>query len=390
MIDCATYIKNNEYKFFRFILMLYFVPRYLEFTTFINYETLNSFFKISKLVSYILVIGLFLVKTYETKKLNIRHLLFIGLIIVFYIFMLFLNGSRTILIVLLFSLCFNEDNFAIYIKDILTFSVIFYLLTVVSCGAGLIENVVTSRDKFGGVWTAGGYGFEYSGQMIMMLIPIVMMYYYIKGEKIKLKDNILWLLITCLVYSKCKTIMGAFVIILFIVAFNIIKTNNILNSLLVNSRFISYAPLFFSVIALVLIVLYRQNTELGNALDVLVNGRLSVFSRVYDNYGIKMFGTGFVNNTLDGRYEIVDSEYLFMLVSDGIVYFLISLIICFSLIRYAQMKNDYILVLIWITVFFNAIFNNGIFGLVMNPFSILAVPSVEMLFKSAFSAEKEC
>lgn len=100
-----------------------------------------------------------------------------------------------------------------------------------------------------------------------------------------------------------------------------------------------------------------------------------------NNYGVKLFGTNFVNNANNGFYEILDSEYVHMLVGEGIFYLIISLILCSFLLEYARKKKDYYLVLVWIIILFNAIFNNGIFNLVMNPFGIVLTISIRECIK---------
>ena len=115
-------------------------------------------------------------------------------------------------------------------------------------------------------------------------------------------------------------------------------------------------------------------------IDRLLNGRLSVTDRIIDRYGIGLWGSSFENNTLDGKYEIIDSEYLYNALNAGVVYLVISLVLCVLIVKYVQMKNDACLTLIWSMVFINAIINNGIWGIVMNPFSILLVPALKDCF----------
>ena len=43
-----------------------------------------------------------------------------------------------------------------YIRSLFNISVVLYVITFISSKAGIIENVITSRDKLGGAWIAGG------------------------------------------------------------------------------------------------------------------------------------------------------------------------------------------------------------------------------------------
>lgn len=368
-----------KYLMFIMIVLLYFIPKYFEYTTFVNIDAFSSLITILKTISYILALSWFVLKLLLDKKVPYSFLIIVFPILVYYTYQSVMAGENAIFTVLLFSLIFEDEFLNRYITLILRISIFLYCITVISSQLGLIENVVTSRNKFGGIWIAGGNGFGYSGQMIMMLIPIVFIYYYVHRERIKWKDNLFWLLVTLFVYLKCKTIMGGMLIILFIVLFNLFKCKPAFGKKFLKSGFVKYCSVFFSILSFLLVTLYSKGTAIGRYLDIIVNGRLSVTQRVIESYGIHLLGSDFTNNTLDGHYEIVDSEYMNMLISGGIIFLVISLILCIFIMMYVQ-KIDNCLTLIWLLVFFNAIFNNGIFGLVMNPFSILVIPALKKVF----------
>ena len=369
-----------NYLFFFIIVSLYFIPKYLEYTTFYNIPLIAPTAAVLKSVSYVLALCWFCAKTLATKKVSYRFMLLVMPVLIYYTYQAVIADHNTIFVVLLFSLIFEEKYLRCYVSYALVMSCLLYCITILACQAGFIENVITSRDKFGSVWIAGGNGFGYAGQMIMLLIPIVFLYYYKYDRKIKWYNNIFWIAISGIVYYKCKTIMGFVLILLFIILYNINSQNGRLLKKIFQSQFITLSPIIFAVASIFFIGLYNTGSRLGYYLDIVVNGRLSVASRVIQSYGIRFLGTAFENNTLNGNYEILDSEYIHMLVAEGILYLLISLFLCVCVIRYTQ-KKEQTLVLIWLMIFMNAAFNNGIFGLVMNPFSILLVPALKSRFR---------
>lgn len=369
-----------DYLFFFIIISLYFIPKYLEYTTFYNIPLIAATSSVLKSVSYALALCWFCTKTLAAKKVSYRFMLLVIPVLVYYTYQAAIADHNTIFVVLLFSLIFEEKYLKNFVSYALTMSCLLYCITILACQAGFIENVITSREKFGSIWTAGGNGFGYSGQMIMMLIPIVFLYYYKQAGKIKWYNNIFWVIISGIVYYKCKTIMGFVLILLFIILYNISSQYSKLSKKVFQSKFITLSPIIFAVASILLIGLYNTGSRLGHYLDIVVNGRLSVAGRVIQFYGIKFLGTDFENNTLNGNYEILDSEYIHMLAAEGILYLIVSLFLCVCIIRYTQ-KKEQTLVLIWLMIFMNATFNNGIFGLVMNPFGILLVPALKSCFK---------
>lgn len=384
---------NLNYMVFLIIISMYFVPKYLEFTTFYYYDWVKKMVFIFKNLSYALAMMWFLIRIIRTiitkntlkkikkRKINVNLLVAICLIGVYLSYQAFFKDVKAIFVVFLLSLIFDEQYLEKYIKYIFNCSCILYVFTIVSCKIGIIENAITERHKFGGIWTAGGNGFEYSGQMIMMLIPIVFMYYFLKKNKISMLDNLLWTCISIVVFSQCKTIMGLLLIFIFIIAFNIIFKWKCSWIWIIKSKIMRMIPVISCMLISFLELLYRKGIPFMTAIDGLLNGRLSVTSRVIDGYGITLFGTIFENNTLDGRYEIIDSEYLYYAIKAGVLYLIVSLILGVLIIRYVQKKKDVCLTLIFSMVFINAIINNGIWGIVMNPFSILLVPAIKDYFE---------
>lgn len=368
-------------------IMAYFIPRYLEYTTFVNIGILGTLIAGLKAASYLLALVWLFIRAVRGRKCPLLFLLVITAVLGYFTYQAGIKKHNTLFIVLLFSLVLDECYFDRYLTVILRSSVVLYVLTLLASAGGLIENVTTSRNKFGSVWVAGGNGFGYSGQMIMMLIPIVFMYYYKHDGRIRWWDHLLWVAVSALVYYRCKTIMGFALILLFIVLYAAVSCSSAWMDRVMQSFLVRVSAVIFCGVSLLLIILYNKGLSIGTTLDVVVNGRLSVASRVIQRYGIRLLGTGFVNNVIDDNYEILDSEYVHMLVSGGIVYLLIVLAVCVCIMRLAQ-KRGRTLTLIWLMIFFNAVFNNGIFGLVMNPFSILLVPALRSGLRSGLFRRK--
>lgn len=382
---------SGDYVVFLMIVLMYFVPKYFEFTTFYAYENVKTITLVLKNMSYFCAISWYFIRVIKKRKISCKLLLVVCISFIYLSYQAFFRDINALFIVFLLSLLFDERYFYKYIKNIFLCSCFLYIFTIAACKMGIIENVFTERNKFGNIWIAGGNGFGYSGQMIMMLIPIVFLFYYFRRDKIRWIDNIIWIAITSVVYSQCRTIMGAVLICLFILVFNLSGIAKRESGFLTNSKLVTWSPVIFAAVSICLVELYEKGWGLAYYLDVVVNGRLSVASRVIERYGIKILGTEFVNNTLNDKYEILDSEYMQMLVGGGYIYTIVALIIGVCIMRFVQ-KRDGLLTLIWGMIFFNAIFNNGIYGLVMNPFCIVVVPAIKDVFcrgRSMFDAKRK-
>lgn len=370
--------KIGSYHVFMFIFMLYFIPKYLEYTTFIKSENIQTWIDVIKNISYILAFLYLIIRILKKNKFYASFFCILISALIYFSYQGFFLDRKSVFVVLIFSAIFEEQYFNNFITALYRISVLLYLLTIFSCKLGIIENVSTTRIKFGMEWIAGGNGFNYSGQMIMMLIPIVFMYYYRKRGKIKFLDNIVWIVINVAVFLQCLTIMGFLLNLVFILLFNVlqykIKKQKVL---LLDRKRVKNLPYIFTLITLILLWIYKNIPQIGVPLDNLFNGRLNLGNIMIKNYGVELFGTRFRNNTLYGYYEILDSEYLQMLVGEGVLYLIIALILSSFMLEYGREKKDYYLVLIWVMILFNAVFNNGIFNLVMNPFGIILTISIK-------------
>lgn len=377
--------KVNAYYIFAVIFVLYYIPRYIEYTTFIKIDEIKLIVTFTKLISYMLAFSYIVYKIVQKKSIS----LLLSTIMFFFLFQSFLGERKSVFVVLLFSTIFEEEYMDKYIRSLFNISVVLYVITFISSKAGIIENVITSRDKLGGAWIAGGNGFEYPGQMIMMLMPIVFMYYYLKSGKITWKDNVFWLVVDAFIFSQCLTITGTVMIALFIACYNVLQyTKKTKDSKILASGIIKFLPFIFLFITIILLVIYKVFPLMGNILDKALNGRLNIGNIIIKSYGIKILGTNFTNGINNGYYEILDSEYMHMLVAEGILFLIVALILCCFVLKYTQLINNQYLTLIWIFILLNSIVNNGIFNLVFNPFSILITLYIRKNLNNAYLKEK--
>ena len=240
--------KVNAYYIFAVIFVLYYIPRYIEYTTFIKIDEIKLIVTFTKLISYMLAFSYIVYKVVQKKSIS----LLLSTIMLFFLFQSFLGERKSVFVVLLFSTIFEEEYMDKYIRSLFNISVVLYVITFISSKAGIIENVITSRDKLGGAWIAGGNGFEYPGQMIMMLMPIVFMYYYLKSGKITWKDNVFWLVVDAFIFSQCLTITGTVMIALFIACYNVLQyTKKTKDSKILASGIIKFLPFIFLLASLI-------------------------------------------------------------------------------------------------------------------------------------------
>lgn len=364
-------MKVNSFSLFYSIFLLYFIPRFLEYTTFVQLNYVNNAFEVCKTISYLLIIAYSMYAYIKRDRVSLKYLIAVVICLVYFVYQAFFENEKAIFVVFLFSLPFDIRWFDTFIKKTYHVSVFLFLLTIGCCCLGIIGNMTTEFSKMGIDTYRYSLGFIYPGQMMMSMMPIVFMYFYI--NKVTLVRSFIWIVIDILAFIVSKTVMSFAIILLFILLCNFFKAIQGDKKHSKVSTCIIYSPYICFVITLFLLWLKANGSMIGEKIDVIVNGRLNLGNIFIDMFGIKWFGTDFVNST-EYYYQVIDSEYVYMLVASGIIYTAIALKLMEICIRYKKDENKWCI--IWILLFFNAIVNNGVFNYIFNPFGIILVPAI--------------
>lgn len=276
----------KKYEIFMFIFLLYFIPKYLEYTTFVRIDGVLECINILKTVSYVLAVLYWSCSLLKTRKIPVFYLFTILLLLLYFAYQAFVKDRNSIFIVLLFSLIFEEKNIDRFVKNIYQVSCLMYLVTISASILGFIPNIISEGNKFDLFYVKqSSLGFEYCGQTIMMLIPIVFMFYYIKKDSIRWYHNVTWIGIDIIVFLVCRTVMGFALILLFIALFNYVKHMRIRKKrVFTERRWIIYSPLIFFAITMIFLYFDRISVSFCAIIDLICNGRFNLGNIMIDAY----------------------------------------------------------------------------------------------------------
>lgn len=126
--------KVNAYYIFAVIFVLYYIPRYIEYTTFIKIDEIKLIVTFTKLISYMLAFSYIVYKVVQKKSIS----LLLSTIMLFFLFQSFLGERKSVFVVLLFSTIFEEEYMDKYIRSLFNISVVLYVITFISSKAGII------------------------------------------------------------------------------------------------------------------------------------------------------------------------------------------------------------------------------------------------------------
>ena len=360
----VVFTKNSIPFYVAFFV--YFLTKYSEYIAWSNLK-ISPVLDLCKNMSYLLcfLIIIFNIKLYSHIKLF--SMIIICIVGVATVYQVFFNDEKSLFVVLLFSAAFMGNDFIKFLKLNLGLHISCFLLTLCMSLCGLAENVIKEQEKFGDIWSRMSLGFNYPGQPMMFMMPIVFLFYYIYEKRINIFYFLLSILCVLSVYVFSQTIMPTLICIGYIVVVSCFR--NIAKW----KRIYWLIPLAAGVTFLVLFM-HNKGMGIADKIDRISNYRFSLGLTAIQQYGIFWFGTGFKNINTKEQYLIVDSEYIYMLVSNGILYLVLAVALFTVFTKWAVDKKD--LLLVWICLFLalHAVFNNGIYNLLMNPFIVMLCP----------------
>lgn len=365
-------------RLFYFGFFLYFFSRYLEYTTFNSIHTFSILLLLIKNLSYGIFMAIILIYLLKNCRMIIKFYKdkpnkFL-LMIVFFVFLFYqvvkIKSNVLFVVTLISCSYYAESQYNQPLKDFIRFNfflhLIFFVVVVLFCNLGLIENVYREEEKMGYEIVRQSLGFTYPGQLQMQLLPLILMYCYLKRDDLRVINIIISIFFISFVFLYSQTIMPFIIEILSIIFFKFRYILSKLKPAVVNSHII------FLTLTCVLTAYVYFGLPCSSFLDTVVNHRFSLNITGISKYGITLLGTGFKNiNEQNGEYLYLDSEYMFILVSNGLVYlvFLMYLLKKFMISLFDGVQFE--LIFIFFVYFVYAIVNNGILDLIISPFSII-------------------
>lgn len=374
--------------FFYFCYILYFIPRYLEYTTLINTTQYEAMFSTVKNIAYIGVI-LFIILTNLRKTIRVskRELAFNALIIVAILYQMISYSSYAVFVVLLFGIAFSRikagNKLEIFLHVTLFLNIVMFVFVVLMNKAGLIPSATSSVFRFGMSLQRSALGFNYPGQLQMSFMTIAMLCVCcINSRKgsINIALRLVLSVLSFAVYIQSQTLIPL-VMTLITILFGTVKGEEQIRLTKKKYNFLSHLGTICFLFALLLVFLWKCGPSVVKVLDgILLNYRLSLTNTAIQKYGITLLGTGFRNineGGPTGEYLYVDSEYMNMLISNGIIFSVLMLMLIKFVMRWYLERGTRKYIVLLSILLINGIANNGIFNLLFNPMVIVVFEAIK-------------
>ena len=307
----------------------------------------------SAILNYGLIFVLFLLVLFNilNKKFESKQFQRITILILISAIIFFINNEDNLFIYVVASLALVDESYDKIIKYFLIFSILSFVITIISGQLGIIDTVVAGRYIDYETVYRNSLGFGNVNTPFIYFLGIVFgLYYFFRKKPFKLfLIYIVTTLIALWMFKETDCRTGMYIYGLFVIV-------SLLYSKKLNDKLKPIFPYLFIIFTVFSIVLALG---FGNTIHNFINETLSnrpYFSNYYlkNNLFLSLFGTGVV-----GSY-VLDNFYLSLMVKSGLISYVIYLYI---FVRGTKgLVNDYRFVLIIVFTLLYGILECNLYG----------------------------
>lgn len=298
------------------------------------------------------------------------------------------NDTELLFIIIFMFLCRSIETSSVFKAYYIgAFLAVFTVLF--SWNIGLIENTIDSSGR-----NYIGFLFPTFGPNIFL--TAVLAYVASKEDKV---SNYFWCVIVLInIWFKIMTdTIAVFLsIFLIMILYIIIQSTNI-RKFIVNNKIIKnifiYCAFIFAIATIIFQVFFNSsgyNNKFLIELDQLLNYRLSLGRNAFERYNVTLFGQKIIWNTGNskGEYFYVDSSYIYILLTYGVITLVMSCFIMAIIQKYAIQQKKYNLIIALLVFLIHCITDPQFISFRNNPFIITVIFAYLVISNSKIKSMK--
>ena len=273
------------------------------------------------------------------------------LAVIFALTACYADNTYMVLYFLVFGAAYGQDSRKIIAISVVITAFLLLLLTILS-QIGLAPNPTWERWHGETLLIREGLGFHYTSTGPSIFIGFLLQYFYLRKEKLRFWEPLILEAVNAWFFWKTAARMpfylGSLIVVFFLIESLFKRHWRVTEKI----KWIGIlAPAWIGVLTIIGYLLYNGNSAFWQKMDQLLTNRLSVGDAAIHTYGINLFGHNIVwsGNGIAGtdiaNYNFVDTAYLHVLLTSGIL-FLIAMVIIFVIANHKAAKiGDYWLIL---------------------------------------------
>ena len=347
----SEYINDNfKKRVFEAAYIIFLFVTIMSYSLYGYMDTLQPVFSLLRKTSFLLIM-LKLLMDLCTHEFSVRELIFIGIVGCVFLLSAYITGNRGLLVYWAFIVGAGNYDYRSIIRISLIVHLIALAITVLSCYAGIIDNIIYYRDLGALTGVRESLGFLFTTESTNMFFYTALMWIYYRREQIHPAE---WLIIAAIIiflYLKTDTKNATAWGFIALAGSVVLKYSSKLRTY--HSWYTVVGVMIVPLLA-AFIIAVSYNYDGGIAwmasLNEIINQRLVLAKSGFDTYGIKLFGQFIIWNggaQWTEVYNYVDSSYVQILLNFGPIVF--GLIIAGAIalgVRIGQKKDSYLLLVI--------------------------------------------
>lgn len=371
---------NLEYIVY-FCISIYFTTLFCKNTTF--YLTISQLPVILKIIRYVCYLVFAYKSLIDWKKSKSYIIIIVGIISVL---IAIFSRNKEIMCTMLFLISIRNLNKDKIMKIIFYIYAVLFFCIINLALFGFLPDWIYYRQHI----ERHSLGFFNPTIAIGMFFVIVLMYFYIRKQKVSIIQLFALQTLNTLLFTYTKGRM-AFVLSTLVILGLYLSTSGWFHKLLNNEKskktikyFCYLLPVCIYILIYLVIFLYSKNNTFAIEIDKLISNRLLFAYNAIKEYGISLFGVPidwhghggieyiggerFAN--VHSTYNYVDTSYVKNLLDHGLLFF--ACILCsyvWMFIKYEK-ENDYRMIYVLFIVLIWSIIEPYIFGIEKNIFLV--------------------
>ncbi|MCI8988138.1 MAG: hypothetical protein HFK05_00105 [Clostridia bacterium] len=368
----TTYLGRNIFYLAYFILLL---------KNLIDHSTIQVIFptesflyhNIFRIVSYSLII----LKLFTQDRVLIKHFAIYITVIALSGIVFLASDEGYVIDIAILVVGAHGVNLKSVVKLFFVFASIATIVLLFLSITGLILNYKVNGNYNGEEVVRYSFGSTYPTDFAARIFYIEMAYSFLRRNKHNVLYLVFWLAIGVFIWVFCRARLNTFLIIIFALAVFINAQFPKFYKFKIIRLSMMYSMIIFCVGAILLHALYSPDNAVLFKLNNLLSDRLRLGKIGVDDYGFSLFGkiiemngNGFSADKVDVTkgYFFIDSGFLKIALTNGIVY-LIFFIIAFTVVARKAVKNDNVVLAIIISFLaLTSIVDHHIVEVGYNPF----------------------
>lgn len=288
------------------------------------------------------IIGsIFLIGHILSSSYNLKQIIVIVLFLSLGILITIKSKQITVFMSILAILFSKNIDFNKLLKATLIVKVITFTITVVLSFIGVLGNGDTFRKLADGtIEKRYSLGYVHPNITYLNFFVIVILYLYIKYDKINKKDYFYLIIMSTVLYLITDSRTGYISVIIGILVTILFRHGKIFKSKMIR-KIIVAMPFICGMISIIFSIMYSRSSKILVLIDNILTGRLQLGNRFIKMYGLTLFGQKITQGSdIDGAYLRIDNGYISLIMSYGIVIFLIYIFFMVRITkRYLKEEN---------------------------------------------------